>query len=212
MKKLVVMGVLLVAMVSLIAQGTVEVPQTEPAAAPAATVSEASAVAGLSAEVIDGLLQMREEEKLARDVYLTLFDMWGIRTFSQIAKSEETHMNAVGVLFDQFGLDDPITTTTVGVFTDPEIAALYESLVAAGSASAQAALQVGATIEDLDIYDLEVLLAQTNDPDITRVYTNLLKGSENHMRSFTGQLAKYGETYEAVYVSADRLAGILARK
>ena len=71
------------------------------------------------------------------------------------------------------------------------------------------ALIVGAIIEDLDIADLERLLADTDDPDTVRVYSALLRGSENHMRSFAGLLERNGTSYEARHISSERLAEIL---
>jgi hypothetical protein len=93
-----------------------------------------------------GLIKMREEEKLARDVYATLYDVWEMPIFSNISQSEQRHMNAVKVLIDKYDLVDPVTDSTVGVFTDPEFTWLYVLLVEQGSASLVDALIVGATI------------------------------------------------------------------
>ncbi len=158
-----------------------------------------------------GILYMREEEKLARDVYLALYEVWGIRTFSNIAKAEQKHMDAVGLLIESKGLVDPAADTKKGEFTNPDLASLYTSLVELGSQSPQDALTVGAIIEDLDISDLDAYLLKTEDPYAEIVYTNLLKGSENHIRSFTRQLSRYGIDYEARYMTAERLEEILYR-
>ncbi len=72
-----------------------------------------------------------------------------------------------------------------------------------------AALQVGATIEDLDIHDLEELIAQADNEDIRTVYQNLLKGSGNHLRAFWYELSLNGGEYEAQYISAEELAAIV---
>ncbi len=158
-----------------------------------------------------GILYMREEEKLARDVYLALYDVWGIRTFSNIARAEQKHMDAVATLIDAQGLVDPVIGSKPGEFQNAELASLYTSLVELGSKSPQDALIVGTIIEDLDIYDLENYLLETDDPAAIVVYTNLLKGSENHMRSFTRQLSRYDITYEARYITQVRLEEILSR-
>ena len=158
-----------------------------------------------------GILYMREEEKLARDVYLALYDVWGIRTFSNIARAEQKHMDRVATLIEAQGLVDPVIGSKPGEFQNPELAALYASLVEQGSRSAQDALIVGMIIEDLDIYDLENYLLKTDDPASIAVYTNLLKGSENHMRSFSKQLERYNITYEARYITPERLKAILSR-
>ncbi|WP_320129120.1 DUF2202 domain-containing protein [uncultured Sphaerochaeta sp.] len=159
----------------------------------------------------EGILYMREEEKLARDVYLSLYETWGIKTFANIARSEQTHMDAVASLIQAQGLVDPVAGSVVGEFKNPDLAALYDQLIAKGTVSPQQALAVGALIEDLDIHDLENYLSKTDDSASIVVYTNLLKGSENHMRSFIRQLDRYNLTYEPEYISQERLNGILAR-
>ena len=163
----------------------------------------------LSAEEELSLIRMREEEKLARDVYAALYDIWQKPVFRNISQSEQRHMNAVKVLIDKYELIDPVSDSTMGVFTDPEFSGLYESLVEQGSASLVDALIVGATIEDLDIKDLRDFLAQTDNEDITAVYENLLRGSRNHLRAFTYLLSLTGETYEAQYITQEELEAII---
>ena len=173
------------------------------------SVLESVEISSLSGAEAEGILLMREEEKLARDVYLTLYEKWGLRTFSNIAGAESTHMDAMAVLMERYDLDDPIKTDAIGVFTNPEMQSLYTALVVQGSESFESALTVGATIEDLDIYDLERLIADTDNDDLKIVYQNLLKGSRNHMRAFDMQLSRNGVDYQAQYISAEGLARIL---
>lgn len=145
----------------------------------------------------DDLLQMREEEKLARDVYLVLFDRWGARIFQTIAESEQRHMDAVGSLLASRGIDDPVANLERGEFASESFASLYSELVERGSKSLVDALSVGATIEDLDIHDLQTALEHTVDEDIAKVYSSLLRASQHHMNAFTKQLERFGNTYEA---------------
>jgi hypothetical protein len=163
----------------------------------------------LSTAEADGILLMREEEKLARDVYLTLYEKWGLRTFTNIASAESTHMDAMGILLERYNLDDPIKSDSIGVFTNTEMQNLYNVLVAQGTESINAALNVGATIEDLDIFDLERLIQDTDNDDLKIVYQNLLKGSRNHMRAFDMQLSRNGVDYHAQYMSDESLSIIL---
>ncbi len=149
----------------------------------------------LTPEEINTLLLMREEEKLARDVYTELYTTWGLRTFSNIASSEQQHMDAVLRLLNTYGVDDPAADTGAGQFTSESIQQLYEELVSAGNASLVTALETGARIEELDISDLQDGMNTTNRADILQTYTNLQKASENHLRSFISQLASRGVTY-----------------
>jgi hypothetical protein len=158
-----------------------------------ASAPQASAVT-VSARVAAGLQQMREEEKLARDVYLELDERYGAQlpTFANIARSEERHMVAVKRLLTLYRVPDPVKSDVPGVFKDPELQRLYNELVAQGGASLQEALAVGIAIEKLDISDLKTLRAETSRATIKRVYTSLLGGSYNHLAAFNTALVAYG--------------------
>jgi hypothetical protein len=156
---------------------------------------------GLSADEAAGLLYMREEEKLAHDVYVTLYEKWGLPIFQNIANSEQTHTEAVKSLLDRYGLEDPAEGNGVGVFADSALQALYDQLVDTGDDSLAAALGVGAAIEEIDILDLETRLTQTDNQDIALVYDNLASGSRNHLRAFVSTLERQtGEAYQPQYM------------
>lgn len=157
-----------------------------------------------------GLIAMREEEKLARDVYLALFDKWGVAIFENISQSENRHTEAVKALLDKYGITDPVTDDTPGVFQNPDVQKLYNDLVAQGNVSILDALRVGATIEDMDIYDLNTKLATTDNDDITIVYSNLKSGSENHLRAFVFQITALGATYTPQFITLDDYNQIIA--
>ena len=145
-------------------------------------------MAALSPEEIAGLKFMREEEKLAHDVYVALYSVWGANVFSQIAVSETTHTETILALLVKYGIADPAAGKAPGVFEDPALQSLYNTLVAMGQPSLIDALKVGALIEETDIHDINERKAVTDETDILRVYTSLLCGSRNHLRAFNGQL------------------------
>ena len=157
----------------------------------------------------EALVYMREEEKLARDVYLALNNKWNFRVFANIARSEQRHTDAVALLLKKYNIEDPVKNDSLGAFTNPELAGLYKQLVAKGQKSLKDALIVGATIEDLDIYDLDKRLAITDNEDVTCVFKNLRRGSENHMRAFIRQLRANGGTYKPQYISEKEFNSIL---
>ncbi len=132
-----------------------------------------------------GLTFMREEEKLARDVYTVLDDQYDVRAFDNIARAESRHMAALKSLMDIYSIPDPVGADVPGVFKDPALAQLYKDLTAQGQQSLAGALQAGVTIEKKDIADLEARIAATDRADLKAVYGNLLRGSENHLRAFT---------------------------
>lgn len=164
----------------------------------------------LSDEERSGLIFMREEEKLARDVYSVLYDKWGLQIFSNIAQSEQTHTEAVRTILTKYSIIDPVTDDTIGVFVNSDLQKLYTDLTTRGSVSLEEALTVGALIEDLDIADLQKQIALTDNDDIKLVYENLMRGSRNHLRAFTSQLTTRGETYTPKYITQSEFDAIIA--
>ncbi len=163
----------------------------------------------LTEEQQQGLLLMREEEKLAHDVYVTLQQRWPLPPLANIPQAEARHQEFVKLLLDRYGLEDPVSQMKVGQFAAPAMQELYEKLIARGQQSVEEAIRVGALIEELDIADLQRLMDQTDNPDLLLVYENLERGSRNHLRAFARQLNRYGVTYQAEHLSQaefDRIA------
>ena len=151
----------------------------------------------------EALIFMREEEKLAHDVYVAMYELWGLPIFQNISRSEQSHTNAVKNLLDGYNVPDP-ASTELGEFTNPDLQTLYTELVAQGSQSLSEALQVGAAIEEIDILDLQERLAETENSRIQQVFNNLLRGSYNHLKAFTSTLlTQTGETYQPQFMSGD---------
>ena len=171
---------------------------------------EAFPVEALNADELNSLQLMREEEKLARDVYTTLYAKWNVNVFTNIASSEQQHTDAVLTLINKYNLSDPVVSSVVGVFSDPELQNLYNQLVAQGNLSVLDAYKVGATIEDLDIFDLEEALSKSDNQDIKYTFDLLTMGSRNHMRSFYGQIVGLGGTYSAQFITQAELEAIVS--
>lgn len=149
------------------------------------TASQALLAAAQLTDVeAENILFMREEEKLARDVYLVLYEQWDANIFARISESEQKHMDAVKRLITIYGLTDPVVDDTVGQFTNPLFTDLFNQYVADGSVSLQEALMVGISIEELDIEDLNQALEETTMRNVTRVFRNLLRGSTRHLAAF----------------------------
>ena len=163
----------------------------------------------LSAIETEALLYMIEEEKLAHDVYVTLYGEWNLTVFNSISQSEQTHYNALLDLLNKYNIDNPVEGMGAGEFSNAALQRLYTSLVATGTQSETDALNVGATIEDLDISDIIRYLDDIDNQDITLVLNNLQKGSENHLRAFYGYLQNYGVTYTPQYISQELFEEII---
>ncbi|WP_457618985.1 DUF2202 domain-containing protein [Lutibacter sp.] len=154
----------------------------------------------LTQQEIDDLLFLREEEKLARDVYLFSYDKYAETIFNSISQSEQQHMNSVLTLLNTYEIADPASSER-GVFTNQDLQGLYNDLITQSDISLLEALRVGAIIEDLDLNDIHQDESNTTRDDIISVYEKLSCGSRNHLRSYTSQLLSNGESYIPQFIS-----------
>jgi len=157
---------------------------------------------------LDILLHMKEEEKLARDVYTALYEKWGIRIFSNISRAEYNHMNAVIMLLQNYG-EEYTWEGEPGKFSNSAFQELYGQLTAKGFESLEEAYKTGALIEDMDIKDLKESIDKVANENIKMVFENLLKGSRNHLRAFNRQIVKIGLTYSPVYITQEEFDQII---
>lgn len=167
-------------------------------------------VAPTTLEVAD-MTYMREEEKMARDLYLRFAEVWDIPPFAAIANSEQNHMDAMLRMLLKYRIPDPAAGKLVGEFTDPALQALYTKLLAEGFKGEVDALKVGGLVEEADLVDLQETITHTTKEDLRRVYTNLLCGSRNHLRAFAANLvAVTGEAYVAQVLPQQEVDAVLA--
>ncbi len=185
-------------------------PRAEGKSTATAQTTECRNKEPLTAKEKETLLLMREEEKLARDVYTFLYTKWNLQIFVNIGESEQRHMDAMLQLLTKYDLPDPVGSNSAGKFSNTRLQELYNQLTVQGSTSLAAALKVGATIEDLDIFDLEKALTEINSQDIRTVYENLNRGSRNHLRAFYSNLVSRGETYVPQYISQTEFDAIVS--
>ena len=162
----------------------------------------------LSEEEENDLRLMREEEKLARDVYLYAYDLYGTQIFSNISNAEQTHMDRILDILIKYDIKDPAVLER-GVFNNPTLQILYNDLTDKCDISLLDALTVGATIEDLDIYDLDHCISNTSNTDLLVVFESLNCGSRNHMRAFMGQIKGLGSDYTPQFISLADFNSIL---
>jgi len=161
----------------------------------------------ISQKDADALLFILEEEKLARDTYEFLDKTWGLNQFANIKKSEQTHIDAIENLLKQNEIS--YTILPEGVFSNDELQAHYNTFKVDGVKSVIDALKIGATIEDLDIKDLEDFVLETENAQIINVYQSLQCGSRNHLRSFMNGLDKNGGTYTPQFITQDEFNSIV---
>ncbi len=163
----------------------------------------------LDAAEADNLTYMREEEKLARDVYQAMDTLWQAPIFENIALSEQQHTSTVKGFLDKYSLPDPATPDEPGVYTDPALQQLYTDLAARGEASYLEALRVGGLIEEVDIADLDAAIAATDNADLKQMYGNLQKGSRNHLRAYAAEIERLGAVYRAQHLDQAAVDAII---
>lgn len=152
---------------------------------PAATAT-ATATSTLSAATASDLVFVRDEERLARDLYAAIAAQYGdALPFSTIVNSEQRHFDAVGVLLARYGLADPASGKAAGQYANPAIQTLYDTLLAQSKISLAEAYQVGIAVETRDIEDVKKGASDATQADVDRVFTMLLRGSEKHLSAFT---------------------------
>lgn len=163
----------------------------------------------LDAQETSDLLVMREEEKMARDVYIRLDGRWNEKVFRNISRSEQRHMDAMLTMLNYYGLQDPVGDNTIGEFTDPNIAALYDQLLERGYTSYMEGLQTAAYIEEIDIRDLRMAIDRTDELPLLNAYNNLLAGARNHLRAFVGHIRAEGVEYIAQVLTPEDVEAIV---
>jgi hypothetical protein len=155
----------------------------------AAEKGRAEKNAALGADTLDALRYIREEVKLARDLYDALSDIWGLEVFENTAKSKQSLMNAVSGLLKPHGFDDP--ADHAGQFVDSDLQELYSYLIDQGKVSRNNAIDVTILIEQTVIADLNDVFLQANEKDVHKVLTLLMEGSENHLHELSRHLVMY---------------------
>ena len=170
---------------------------------------QGSGFTALSEAEAEELTYMREEEKLARDVYILMHDLWTASIFDRIATSEQQHMDTMEKMVVKYNLPDPVLPG-YGTFTNLYLQSKYDELIALGDDSYVDGLYVGATIEEIDMIDIQHAIEVTAHIDLITAYQHLLEGSKNHLRAYVGALAGQGIEYTPQYISQELFDAIMS--
>jgi|APHM01.1.fsa_nt_gi Uncharacterized protein conserved in archaea len=154
----------------------------------------------LSDQEVEDIRFMRQEEALAYDVYGTFYDEYGVKAFTNIESSEETHTGAIEGLVLKYDLDDPYNESTDS-FDSQEFSDLREKLVDRGMESEVEALKAAAEVEDRNIAHLREKLENTDNQDTQEVYSTLLGDAKRHLTAFDRQLDRRDASYEPSFIS-----------
>jgi hypothetical protein len=166
----------------------------------AMTSSDIATAATLTSREKEGMLFIWEEEKAARDLYMSLYDKNNLTIFMNLVRSEQSHMDQAKAITDKYGLTIP-GNDEQGVFQNKTLQKIHDDLQAEGLRSDQDALMVAAAFEEISIMDLEKEISATKTEDIRVVYQGLLAGSRKHLRSYVADLQGRGIQYAPKYLS-----------
>lgn len=146
----------------------------------------AASPAALTADDAAALTVMRDEERMARDLYKAIANRYDqALPFANITTSEQRHFDAIGVLLDRYDLADPAAGKPAGTYANAEIQSLYDGWWKRAQTSLDEAYTVGVELETRDIADLKAFMADSEVAAVDRVLGHLLAGSENHLQAFT---------------------------
>jgi hypothetical protein len=168
----------------------------------------------LSDAEVNGILSLREEEKVAYDVYTVMFEKYESKVFKKIAENEKEHMNKIKELIDQFNLTDPIAGTEdqKGVFSNKKMQTMYDEMILGGNYGLLDALRAAARFEETDIVDLRKYLSSASDQSVINIYLNLESGSQDHLRSLVKYIEDEGISYKPSYLSKEDFDKIMSVK
>lgn len=155
---------------------------------------------------LDDIKKISDDEMLAYKTYKYICDKYDINIFNNITESELTHYNAVSYIISKSNLTDEKYNE---MFYLEESQVLYDELTKKADMSVTEALKVALKIEELDIKDIEMVKANSSNPELLSLYNNLQKASRNHLRSFNKVLSRYGETYTPEHLSQDEFNAII---
>ena len=140
----------------------------------------------LSDSEVESLLYMIEEEKMAHDIYVELYEQTGLIEFDKISESEQHHYDKLVSFAEKLDIDISSLSVEAGVFENDEIQTLYDTLMLEASLSTEAAIGVAISIEEADIADLGATIEMTETVILGQVYSHLLDSSMNHLSAFEG--------------------------
>ena len=156
----------------------------------------------------DELFYIYQEEKVARDVYITLGKVYpNENTFASIQLSEQRHIDSAQGLCEKYNVDiSGVDEDSIGNFEVPVLQDLYDTCIEMGNESLLDALRVGELIEITDIKDLEhAMIGMPND--VVNIFSNLREGSYNHLEAFQSAITRETSSISTTSTTGARRKG-----
>lgn len=163
--------------------------------------------AELTAEEIEFLFAVREDEKVARDLYAHFYSKYQLKPFEMIGKAESNHISAVEKLLTFYSISFP-ALSEAGIFANAERQLNYTTLAASGNTSLEA-FTTAAKLEETGIYDYMTVLQDITNPNIKLVIEHLMKASSNHLKAFLRNIDALGGSYTPSILSQEQFDNII---
>lgn len=166
------------------------------------------ATSPLTADEIEFLYAMREDEKLARDLYAYFWTRYPTAPqIQRISKAEESHIAAIETVLDYYEISYPAMSAP-GVFEDSTRQALYDEL-ALKSETMLEAFQTMAFVEDRDLFAYKMVQSQITNANLSLLIENMIKASTNHLKAAIRQIFVRDGSYTSIYLSAEEYDAII---
>ena len=164
--------------------------------------------ADLTADEIEFIYAVREDEKVARDLYFSFFGTFGLKPFENIGKAEDNHIKATEKLFDYYEIDYPALSEN-GKFENAIRQKLFDSLLLKGTPELEA-FKVMAMLEESNIVEYGEVLKTIANPNIKIVIENLARASANHFKAAIRQITALGGTYTPAIMTQEQYEAVIA--
>jgi len=164
--------------------------------------------ADLTADEIEFIYAVREDEKVARDLYFSFFGTFGLKPFENIGKAEDNHIKATEKLFDYYEIDYPALSEN-GKFENAIRQKLFDSLLLKGTPELEA-FKVMAMLEESNIVEYGEVLKTIANPNIKIVIENLARASANHFKAAIRQITALGGTYTPALMTQEQYRAVIA--
>ncbi|NDV80147.1 DUF2202 domain-containing protein [Dysgonomonas sp. 511] len=152
------------------------------------------ATSPLTADEIEFLYVLREDEKMSRDLNFAFSSLYPTAVqFSRIGTAEATHITTIERLLDYYEIEYPALSPD-GVFADEYRQSRYNELLAMGN-TMENAYTATARLEEENIVAYNNVLENISNPNIKIIVSNLLKSSTNHFKAVVRQITLLGSNY-----------------
>lgn len=147
----------------------------------------------LTADEIEFLFAMREDEKLTKDLYTSFANQYPANIqFANIANAEANHIVAIERILGYYEIEFP-QLTAVGIFNNQQLQIKYNELVAVTTNIE--AFSTMAKIEEENIVAYNEVFVNAQNANIKILLQNMIRASSNHLKAAIRQITLLGATY-----------------